>query len=110
MEDFDINQWWLVYTNGERFVGKRNGDKLEHVQSCIVQTGVVQDARGNARPRTAVLTFPYFTDTIVIPAGALWISLAATHNKVEWVPVIVSTERLKTEQRAERAGIALVGH
>jgi len=111
---FDLSEWWVVVTNGERFVGKRrqkdNGRyRLESIQKVEWPFGIVPDERGNSRPHVGVLTYPWFIDSLEIPDGALWISIEAMHNSDAWRSCIESTERVVLEQRVQRSGLHLPG-
>jgi hypothetical protein len=68
--------------------------------------GITEGPKG-PRPIISVLTYPWLTDTIEVPPGALWIAVTSFHNHAQWKVVIQSTENLKLEERAKRAGLHL---
>ena len=113
----DINDWWHVVTNGKEFVGKRlegkafegapEGRQLVDVQECVTQTGIVSDERNLPRPRSVVMTFPSRVKKLQIPTGALWVPISAYKDKGLWEKIIVSTEQLILEQRAQESGLHL---
>jgi hypothetical protein len=108
----DIGEWQLVCASGEWFVGVRaspTSRKLERLQKCFMQFGMIENKQGLPRPKTAVLTYPWFLEEMIVPEGALWLSISSFFNPKEWVPVIESTERLKVTERAERAGLIVAG-
>ena len=113
---FDVSGWWLVHTNGKDFVGKchdrlTGGRRLTCLQGAIIQTTIVPGPGGMPRPKTDVLTIPWFTDTLDVPDGACWVSLEACDNRAAWGHIIAMTEKLKLEVRASKSHIHLAsGH
>jgi hypothetical protein len=108
----DLTCWWAVLTNGEWFVGMRESEEktLKNLQKLTIQFGIIPNEKGQGRPHTAVLTYPWFRDALDIPEGALWMRIHEFNNPKDWAGTIELTEKLKLEQRAARAGLHLVGH
>jgi hypothetical protein len=106
MDAIDVSEWWAVLTNGEWFVGRRDGDTLTHLQKALIQSGIEQTERG-ARPATQFITMPWLVESLVIPKGALWIAIDALENRVGAAKMIASSEKLKLEARAQKVGIHL---
>jgi hypothetical protein len=110
MSEFDLSEWWAVLVQGEWFCGKRAGNKLSSLNKINMPFSV-QPVGGGIAPRTDVLVYPWFLDSLVIPEGAaLWISLDAMPNAAPWAKIIMASESLKLEQRAQRSGIHLARH
>jgi hypothetical protein len=106
-DGIDLNEWSACLTNGEWFCGKRNGDTLASLQKLTLPMGLEANEKGQQRPTISVLTYPWITDSIEVPKGALWIACTAFENHAAWAAVITSTERLKLEKRAKRVGLHL---
>lgn len=114
----DLSEWWACCSNGEWFCGKRGGasntrSKLTSLQKLVFQFGILETPRG-PRPHVVVLTYPWLTDSLDIPEGALWIAVQAMSHSpdgdpVPWETIIGSTEKLKVERNAKKAGLHLVG-
>jgi len=107
MQDFDVSEWWCVFTNGLQFVGRRNpGERcaLVNVQGLTIQMTVEPGPGGLPRPHLLALTYPWFgIETLRIPDGALWIACEAMTG-VPWERILLSTEKLKI---AKRSGLLL---
>jgi hypothetical protein len=110
MSNFDLSEWWAVLVQGEWFCGKREpGGKLTSLNKLNMPFSV-QPVGGGVAPRTDVLVYPWLLDSLVIPEGALWISLDAMSSAAPWAKIIMASESLKLEQRAQRSGIHLARH
>jgi hypothetical protein len=109
MNDFDLNEWWAVLTNGEWFLGKRPASRsLKSLHKLNLPFSVQPTAGGGVAPRTDVLVYPWLgLDSLEIPEGALWISVTAFHCDAPWETLIASSEALKLKQRAKRSGLHL---
>jgi hypothetical protein len=108
MDEIRLSEWWAVLTNGEWFVGRRptgTARKLESLQKLVFQFGMMETPKG-LRPHVVALTYPWFTETLEIPEGALWTAVQALHGP-PWANLIGSTEKLKLEERAKRSGLHL---
>jgi hypothetical protein len=107
MQEIKLSEWCVVCTNGEWFCGKRDPEKarrLVSLQKVLFQFGVEPSSKG-PRPKTIVLTYPYHgIEQLDIPEGALWLA-ATQYQDVPWEELIYTTEKLKVEQRAQRAGL-----
>lgn len=129
MSDIDLSEWWACCAGGDWFCGKRASGaavsvaapdgrklpsrKLESLQKLVFQFGILETPRG-PRPHVVVLTYPWLTDSLDIPEGALWIAVQAmTHSPdgepIPWGQIIGTTEQLKVERNAKKAGLHLVG-
>jgi hypothetical protein len=113
--EIDLSAWTTVCTNGEWFCGRRSptNRKLESLQKLVFQFGILETPKG-PRPHVVVLTYPWLTDSIEIPEGALWVAVQAMPyspdgEPVPWGQIIGTTEQLKLERNAKRAGLHLVG-
>jgi hypothetical protein len=108
--EIDLNEWWAVCTNGEWFCGKHpvlDSRVLESLQKISMPFSVQPTKSGGVAPRTDVLVYPWFTDRLAVPEGALWISLQALKHAAPWEKLIAASEHLKMQQRAQRSGLHL---
>ena len=106
----DLSEWWVVLTNGEWFCGKRaeapRARTLISLQKVSLPMGIEETPKG-ARPVISVLTYPWLVESLEVPEGSVWIAVTAMNNHERWAPIIASTEALKLEKRANRAGLHL---
>src|SRR5271154_187199 len=106
--EIDPSEWWATLVQGEWFLGKRElGNTLASLHKLNLPFSVQPTPGGGVAPRTDVLVYPWFVDSLVIPEGALWISLDAMPDAAPWVKLITASEGLKLQQRAKRSGLHL---
>jgi len=109
--EIDLNRWELVLTNGQYFVGRVVGaDRLDPVQKAEVTLALRKDEHGLVRPDLSIITYPWIVESIRIPEGSLRLAVTALLDHKKWGALIAQSEKLRVEQRAERAGIVLAGH
>jgi hypothetical protein len=107
-DDIDLSEWWAVLAQGEWFVGTRERDHvLASLHKLHMPFSIQPTKGGGAAPRTDVLVYPWFVDSLVMPEGALWISLDAMPEAAPWAKIIGASEGLKLQQRAKRVGLHL---
>jgi hypothetical protein len=110
MSDFDLSEWDFVWTNGECLCGRRQaGRRLVSLQGARISMTPEATPDGGARPRMTVITYPWIVDEIIVPEGELRIAVeACTGIDPRGVAIIIqATEKLKIQQRAQRAGLTL---
>lgn len=106
--DIDLNEWWVVLSNGEWWCGKKDGKKLVSLNKVNMPFSVQPTQNGGVAPRTDVLVYPWFTDSLVIPEGAIWSSIPALiYCDAPWAKLISASENLKLAVRAKRSGLHL---
>ena len=98
-DDIDLSEWWAVLVQGEWFCGTRGqGHALESLHKLHMPFSIQPTKGGGVAPRTDVLVYPWFVDSLVMPEGALWISLDAMPEAAPWVKLISASEALKLQE------------